>query len=218
MSKELHIAIIMDGNGRWAENRGLKRTAGHEKGSEVAREISKFCSSHSDIKYLTLYAFSTENWSRPKSEVEFLMKLLSKYLDSELENYLKANIRFIPIGDLSKFSKNLTKSIENLQNKTAHCDGLVQYMALNYGSKDEISRAIAKSKSIDELGRNLDCPVDVDILIRTGGEQRLSNFMLWQAAYAELFFSKTLWPDFSTDELEQIVSDFRLRERRFGGV
>lgn len=208
----------MDGNGRWAEARGAKRTAGHEKGSEVVRKISEYCSSHTEIKYLTLYAFSTENWARPKSEVEFLMKLLSKYLDSEVENYLKANIRFVPIGDLTKFSKSLIKSIENLQNKTAHCDGLVQYMALNYGSKDEIRRAIAKSSSVDELEQNLDCPVDVDILIRTGGEQRLSNFMLWQVAYAELFFTKTMWPDFSVSELESIIDEFKHRERRFGGV
>ena len=138
-----HIAIIMDGNGRWAEQKGLKRTAGHEEGAKTVRKITSYCAKIG-VKYLTLYAFSTENWERPKLEVEFLMKLLEKYLKSELEVYLKNNIKFKAIGDLDRFSKSLQKTIFETQEKTAHCTGLTQVLALNYGSKDEIIRAIKK--------------------------------------------------------------------------
>lgn len=224
MNKARHIAIIMDGNGRWAEQKEKKRVKGHEAGAKVVREITQYCAKNEDIERLTLYAFSTENWKRPRLEVEFLMKLLQKYLDSELENYIQNNIRFEPIGDLRAFSKTLQATIKHVKEKTVHCDGLVQSLALNYGAHDEILRAVNKIKNCDNditeamLGNALDCKHDVDLLIRTGGDQRLSNFLLWQTAYAELFFTDTLWPDFTTNELEKIIKDFTKIERRFGGL
>jgi undecaprenyl diphosphate synthase len=220
-----HIAIIMDGNGRWANEKGLSRTAGHEQGAKVVREITTHCN-NIGIKYLTLYAFSTENWNRPKLEVEFLMKLLDRYLKNELSTYLKNNVRFRAIGNISKFSKNLQKTILDTESKTSHCSGLTQILALNYGSQDEIIRTVNKMISqnieinIDNITQNLDTNFasDVDLLIRTSGEVRISNFLLWQIAYAEMFFTKTLWPDFSENELDQILKNFSERERRFGGV
>ena len=220
-----HIAIIMDGNGRWAKERGLNRTAGHEEGARTVRKITSYCAKIG-VKYLTLYAFSTENWDRPKLEVEFLMKLLEKYLKSELEVYLKNNIKFKAIGDLDRFSKGLQKTIFETQEKTAHCTGLTQVLALNYGSKNEIIRAIKKlnEQNLEVTEENLESCLDtsgmgdVDILIRTSGEVRLSNYLLWQNAYAEMFFTQTYWPDFNESELDDILSDFRKRERRFGGI
>ena len=220
-----HIAMIMDGNGRWAKERGLKRTAGHKKGAEVVREITTYCAKIG-IKYLTLYAFSTENWKRPKLEVEYLMKLLEKYLKEELEVYLENNIRFRVIGDLSKFSKSLQNRILKTQELTSSCNGLTQVLALNYGSKDEIIRAIKKlnEKGLEVSEKNLESCLDtagispVDIMIRTSGEVRLSNYLLWQNAYAEMFFVQTYWPDFTKTELDDIISDFSRRERRFGAV
>ncbi|MEJ2415228.1 MAG: polyprenyl diphosphate synthase, partial [Sulfurimonas sp.] len=185
---------------------------------------TEFCAAHEEIHRLTLYAFSTENWKRPRLEVEFLMKLLDTYLKQELGTYLQYNIRFEPIGDLRAFSKQLQKTIQTVKEKTAHCDGLVQSLALNYGSKDEILRAVNRLKSNEGditkemLENTLDCKADVDLLIRTGGDHRLSNFLLWQAAYAELFFTDTLWPDFSAKELEKIIKKFKKVERRFGGI
>lgn len=225
MSNHLsHIAIIMDGNGRWAEMKGKNRTFGHERGAETVRAITTYCARRNNIARLTLYAFSTENWKRPKIEIEFLMKLLERYLKSEQPTYLEANIRFEPIGDLTMFSKPLRKVIDDVQNATMHCNGLVQSLALNYGGRDEIVRAANKlrtsSMPITEgsIKAALDCPHDVDLLIRTGGDHRLSNFLLWQAAYAELFFTDTLWPDFNADELETIIEKFYTVERRFGGL
>jgi undecaprenyl diphosphate synthase len=219
-----HIAIIMDGNGRWAQMQGLKRVKGHEAGAKVVRKVTRFCADHKEIERLTLYAFSTENWKRPKLEVDFLMKLLDRYLQKELSTYMENNIRFEPIGDLSGFSRPLLTTIETVKEKTRHNNGLVQSLALNYGSKNEIVRALntlaAEKSEITEESLNsaLDCPVPVDLLIRTGGDHRLSNFLLWQAAYAELFFSNTLWPDFSSYELETIIHQFTTIERRFGGL
>ena len=218
-----HIAIIMDGNGRWARERNMNRTAGHERGAEVVRTITSFCSEHPEIDRLSLYAFSTENWKRPKLEVEFLMKLLEKYLKNERKNYLEGNIRFEPIGDLSIFSKSLRKVIDDLQSVTEGCNGLVQSLALNYGGRDEIVRAVndlfpCTPITIEQLSNALDCKYDIDLLIRTGGDHRLSNFLLWQAAYAELFFTNTLWPEFAPSELESIIKKFKTVERRFGGL
>ena len=224
MNKALHVAIIMDGNGRWAENRGEKRVKGHEKGAKVVREITQFCSKHKEIERLTLYAFSTENWKRPRLEVEFLMKLLEQYLKNELEEYIKNNVRFEAIGDLRAFSKSLQKLIKKVEEKTIHCDGLVQSLALNYGSHDEILRAVNQLKNekkdiTEEMFSNtLDCKDQVDIMIRTGGDHRISNFLLWQLSYAELFFIDTLWPDFNAEELGKIIDQFNIRERRFGGL
>lgn len=218
-----HIAIIMDGNGRWAEAQGKSRTFGHERGAESVRAITTHCAKHSDIERLTLYAFSTENWKRPKIEVEFLMKLLERYLKSERSTYLEGNIRFEPIGDLSIFSKSLRNVIDDVQTATMGCNELTQCLALNYGGRDEIVRAANALRdkgeiTVESLSAQLDCSHDVDLLIRTGGDHRLSNFLLWQAAYAELFFTKTLWPEFTTDELETIIKKFKTVERRFGGL
>ena len=224
MNRAKHIAIIMDGNGRWAELQGKKRVKGHEAGAQVVKNVTTYCSTNPDIERLTLYAFSTENWKRPRLEVEFLMKLLERYLKNELPIYLENNVRFEPIGDIRAFSKSLRKTIKDVQEKTAECDGLVQSLALNYGSLDEMLRAINSIKNRDDditeamLSNALDCKHDVDLLIRTGGDHRLSNFLLWQAAYAELFFCDTLWPDFTPSELEKIIKKFKKVERRFGGL
>jgi len=220
-----HIAIIMDGNGRWAKERGLKRVKGHEKGAEVVREITTHCAKL-DIKYLTLYAFSTENWKRPKAEVEFLMKLLQRYLKNELKTYMDNDIKFETIGDISRFSESLQKRIKKTKEKTKDNKSLTQVLALNYGSRDEITRAVKRViKNGDEVSeesitKNLDTGdmPDIDMLIRTSGEFRISNFMLWQAAYAELFFTDTLWPDFSVKELDEMITEYKTRERRFGGI
>ncbi len=221
----LHIAIIMDGNGRWAKEQGLKRTAGHEEGAKVVRNITTHCN-NIGIKYLTLYAFSTENWTRPKLEVEFLMKLLERYLKNELPVYLENNVKFKAIGNLKRFSKSLQKTIQTTMDKTSSCTGLVQVLALNYGSRDEITRAAKKlteekleitEENITKCLDTSDMP-DVDMLIRTSGEVRLSNYLLWQNAYAEMFFIPTYWPEFSTNELDDLISDFQARERRFGGI
>jgi len=220
----LHIAIIMDGNGRWATSQGKKRVDGHRVGSEVVRTITTYASKNSEIDELTLYAFSTENWKRPKLEVNFLMELLSKYLDSELETYLKNGVRFRPIGDVSKFTKRLQKSIKNLEEKTAHLTDLTQNLALNYGGKDEIVRSVKSLISSgdevteESIEKRLDLPRPVDILIRTGGDKRISNFLLWQLSYAELFFLDKLWPDFKSEDLQKVVDEFKGRERRFGGL
>ena len=221
----VHIAMIMDGNGRWAKERGLKRTAGHEEGAKTVRKITEYCASIG-IRYLTLYAFSTENWERPKLEVEFLMKLLEKYLKNELEVYLRNNIRFKAIGDLTRFSKTLQERIKKTEDDTSKCTGLNQVLALNYGSKNEIIRAIKKlnEQKLEVTEENLESCLDtagmgdVDVLIRTSGEVRLSNYLLWQNAYAEMFFTQTYWPDFSKAELDDILSDFSKRERRFGAI
>jgi undecaprenyl diphosphate synthase len=221
-----HIAIIMDGNGRWAKEQGLKRTAGHEKGASVVRDITTHCNKIG-INYLTLYAFSTENWNRPKLEVEFLMRLLERWLKNELSMYLKNNVRFTTIGDLSKFNKPLQKTIQDIKDKTAHCKNLTQVLALNYGSRDEIVRAVNKAINNNEkeltediLNSYLDTAniPDVDMLIRTSGEIRLSNYLLWQCAYSEMFFTQTYWPEFTPNELDDLISDFTNRERRFGGI
>ena len=225
MNDLVHLAIIMDGNGRWAKRQGKERSFGHKEGAKKVREITKYAAKMG-IKYLTLYAFSTENWNRPKAEVGILMKLLSKYLHSEIPTLLEHNIRFDVIGDMSRFSATLQKEIAYAKEKTAHCTGLTQVLAINYGAQDEIVRAVSKLLHVrsDVSKESLEACLDtagippVDLLIRTGGDCRLSNFLLWQAAYAELFFSKTLWPDFSVGELETVVSEYQHTERRFGGV
>lgn len=219
-----HVAIIMDGNGRWAQQQGKARVKGHERGAEVVRDIMTFASRHDEIKVLTLYAFSTENWKRPKAEVEFLMKLLGRYLKKELKVYLNNNVRFHAIGDLSRFSESLQELIRTTERETEHCSGLQHHLALNYGAKDEIVRAVnslnTNGEPVTESSLNdaLDISDPVDLLIRTGGDYRLSNYLLWQAAYAELFFTRTLWPDFTPHELQSIIQQFKSVERRFGGL
>ena len=220
----MHLAIIMDGNGRWAKKRGLKRVEGHKKGAEVVKEITTYCANNEEIEILTLYAFSTENWKRPKMEVDFLMKLLDNWLKKELPTYMENNVKFEVIGDISKFSDKLKKRIEYTKEVTKNNTKLTQVLALNYGSRDEITRAVKKLIDKNEeitpenIQKNLDISRDVDLLIRTSGEIRVSNFLLWQIAYAEMYFTPTLWPDFTPNELEEILKEFKKRERRFGGI
>ncbi len=226
MNKLNHVAIIMDGNGRWANLKEKKRIFGHEKGADTVRSIT-IHASKLNLPYLTLYAFSTENWKRPKIEVDFLMNLLSKYLKNELKTYLENNVRFNIIGDISKFSSSLQETIMKTVKNTEHCSGLTQTLAVNYGSKDEITRAVnqlIKSGKEKITSADIENALDtkemppVDILIRTGGEKRLSNFLLWQCAYSELFFTDTLWPDFSTKEFDNIIEEYRHIKRKFGGI
>ena len=227
-----HLAIIMDGNGRWAELQNKPRRDGHRAGVNVVREITTWCAK-SSISYLTLYAFSTENWKRPKAEVDFLMRLLLNYLKKEKKTYLQNQIRFKAIGDISIFNHPLKDMIYELEEESAKGEKLTQILALNYGSRDEISRAVEKiiknqknlqmldqSQINNLISQNLDTSnlPDVDLLIRTGGEMRISNFLLWQISYSELFFTPTFWPDFKVQELEKIISTFKTKTRRFGGL
>ncbi len=215
----------MDGNGRWAKNHGLKRNKGHEKGAEVVREITNYCATHPEIETLTLYAFSTENWKRPKLEVEFLMKLLNRYLKKELDTYMKNGVRFETIGNLEPFSKQLKETITATKERTKNNSKLTQVLALNYGGRDEIVRAVNRvlqrkeDITIESLSSALDTPYsDLDLLIRTSNEIRVSNYLLWQIAYSEFAFTPTLWPDFTSQELEAIIANYKERERRFGGI
>jgi len=220
-----HIAIIMDGNGRWAKSRNLIRSKGHLAGMNKVREITTLMATI-NIPYLTLYAFSTENWKRPKQEVSFLMSLLRKYLKNEKKTYMDNNIKFNTIGDLSPFDKKTINAIDELKNNTKENTGLTQTLALNYGSRDEITRAVNSIKNdVKEIkeeditnaldSRNIP---DVDIIIRSGGERRLSNFLLWQSYYSEIFFINTLWPDITSLEIENIIEDFKNINRRFGEI
>ena len=220
-----HLAIIMDGNGRWAKERGMVRTKGHEKGAEVIRDITRYCAKHPTIETLTLYAFSTENWKRPKYEVDFLMKLLDRWLKKELPTYHEFGARFETVGNIEGFSPKLQETIASIKEQTAHHTNVTQILALNYGSREEIAKAatrlIERNEAITEesLGNELNTPYrDIDLMIRTSGEQRLSNFLLWQLSYAELFFTPTLWPDFTSKELDDIIHRYTNRDRRFGGI
>ena len=226
MQKAKHVAIIMDGNGRWAKKQGLMaRVKGHEVGAKKVREIT-IHASNIGLEFLTLYAFSTENWKRPKAEVNFLMELMDRYLKNELSLFLENGVRFDTIGDISKLSNSLQDRISYTKERTKDFDGLTQVLAINYGSKDEIIRAVNKAiklgkevdeESFEELLDTKNMPL-VDILIRTGGDVRVSNYLLWQIAYSEMFFTKTLWPEFSTDEFDEILEKFSKVERRFGGI
>ena len=226
MSNRLrHLAIIMDGNGRWAKERGLRRTKGHEAGVETVRRVTEYCAEHPEIETLTLYAFSTENWKRPKMEVDYLMHLLEKYVRLERDRYMEYGIRFETVGDMSPFSDRLRQTLEETKHLTWNNRKLTQILALNYGGRNEIVRSVRRLLAAGEepneanISRHLDTPYsDIDLLIRTSGEQRLSNFLLWQLSYAELAFSETYWPDFSVDELRSIIENFRQRLRKFGGI
>jgi undecaprenyl diphosphate synthase len=227
-----HVAIIMDGNGRWAKARGLPRFSGHKKGAEVLRSLLRGCVDIG-IRYLTVYAFSSENWNRPAPEVTDLMGLLKYYLNNELEEIDKNNIKLIIIGDRSRLSADIRAQIEAAEARTRDNTALVLCIGLSYGARQEILRALQKmlaenditqltAQGLDEtrFSAYLDtaCLPDPDLLIRTGGEQRLSNFLLWQSAYAELYFTPTLWPDFSVDHLRKAVADYGQRERRYGTI
>jgi undecaprenyl diphosphate synthase len=224
-NKLKHLAIIMDGNGRWAKKRGLIRTKGHEQGANTIRDITQYCTNHPTIETLTLYAFSTENWKRPKYEIDFLMKLLDRWLKKELKTYQEFGVKFETVGDIEGFSPKLQETIASVKAKTAHHTNVTQILALNYGSREEIAKAASRLASRGEeiteksLGEELNTPyTEVDLMIRTSGEQRLSNFLLWQLSYAEFFFTETLWPDFTPEELDKIIEEYLHRNRRFGGV
>lgn len=221
-----HVGIIMDGNGRWAKKRLLPRTAGHKVGVEVARNIMTYAD-ELGIKYLTLYTFSTENWKRSKEEVDYLMDLLYQHIQKEKDFYIKQNLRFLHAGDLSKLSPELQNEITNLIVETKNNSGLTLILAINYGGRDELIRAMNKAISNGEeniteekLAEYLDNSFvpDADLIIRTGGEKRLSNFLMWQSAYSELEFNDKLWPDYKKKDFYNSLLSFQEKNRRFGGV
>ena len=225
-----HVAIIMDGNGRWAQKQGLKRVMGHEKGTTAVRDVVEGCS-EVGVKNLTLYAFSTENWKRPKIEVDTLMKLLVSSLKKEIKTLRENDIRLNAIGRLETLPKKAFRELHEVIEKTSDNSRMTLTLALSYGSREELTNAVKEisekvekgefsSKAIDEsvinehlYTRNLP---DVDLMIRTSGEQRISNFLLWQMAYAELYFSEILWPDFRKEDLFEAIYNYQNRERRFG--
>lgn len=224
----VHIGIIMDGNGRWAKNKGLPRTSGHKEGLSTVKNIVR-TASEIGVKYLTLYTFSTENWKRTQEEVGFLMNLIRVHLRAEFQFYKENKIRIKHLGNLSGLPDDIQKEIINIQNDTKDFSGLTVVLAINYGGRDEIVRGIKKiisnnpdvSNITEETVRKSfdieDLP-DVDLLIRTGGELRLSNFLLWHAAYAEFVFTNTLWPDYNKEEFFADIEDYQKRSRRFGGL
>ncbi len=227
-----HVAIIMDGNGRWAKKRFLPRTAGHVQGSKVAEQICE--DAHNlGIKYLTIYAFSTENWTRPDNEVETLMNLLRKYMKDSIERSSKNNMRVRVIGDTSRLDEDLRDSIKELESISSVNTGLNFQVAINYGGRDELVRAMKQIGT--EIADGMLSPSDIneelindhldtkgipypDLLIRTSGEIRTSNFLPWQLAYSEFYFTDVLWPDFNKNELEKAIEYYNKRDRRFGGV
>ena len=219
-----HIAIIMDGNGRWAKEKSMERIDGHNKGVSTVKKITKYCAKLK-IKHLTLYTFSNENWLRPKAEVSSLMNLFTKTLDRELKLILENNIRFRVIGDKKKLDFITTNKINEVEKLTSENKGMGMNLAISYGGRQEIVSAVnniisSGKNQIDEIEfekylytKNIQHP---DLLIRTGKEKRISNFLLWQTAYSEIYFSNSLWPDFSEEELDNIIEDFQNRERRYG--
>ena len=227
-----HVAIIMDGNGRWAKKRNMPRVKGHYEGMQTVKKITKYASKLG-IKYLTLYAFSTENWARPKEEVNYLMDLPEKMFTSFMPELMENNVKVEVIGVVEKLPENTRKAVEDAIEQTKNNTGLKLIFALNYGSKDEIVTAVKrivqgaanneyKVEEIDEqlISDNLftkDTP-DPDLLIRTSGEQRISNFLLWQIAYSEFIFTKVAWPDFVEEELYKALLEYQSRDRRFGGL
>lgn len=227
-----HVAVIMDGNGRWAQKKGLSRIEGHKQGKEAVRAVVE-ASRKLGVEYLTLYAFSTENWQRPSREVQALMGLLRRYLRTELSRMMKNNIRLLVIGDLERLPRDIRQALAADVAATQHNTGLTVVLAVSYGSREEITeavRTIAQAvkrgeldpKDIDEdvVARHLGTAhiPDPDLLIRTSGEMRLSNFLLWQIAYTELYMTETLWPDFGEEEFLQALHHYRRRQRRFGRV
>lgn len=227
-----HIAIIMDGNGRWAKSKNLPRTMGHREGMKTIRKMVKECSKLG-VNYLTLYAFSTENWKRPKQEVDTLMSLIIEFINKEIDELHEGNVTFNVIGDISKLPSECKKSIIWAKNKTKNNNGLTLNIALNYGGRDEIVNGIKQiTKKVQNGEINIeDINEDVisnymytkgmpdpDIIIRPSGELRLSNYLIWQGAYSELWFSDINWPDFTEKDLHRAIIDFQNRNRRFGGI
>ena len=225
-----HIAIILDGNGRWAKKRGLPRTAGHAVGSETFRKIATYCK-NIGVEYLTVYAFSTENWNRPEEEVGTIMKLLGKYLNEAIETMERDHIKMKIFGDVAGLPAELQKLVEKTDEISSRYEGFQANICLNYGGRDEIVNAarryaqdLAEGKapelteeSFSNYMYSAGIP-DPDLLIRPGGEQRISNFLLWQCAYAEFYFTDVLWPDFTPEELDKAIAEFNRRDRRYGGV
>ena len=222
-----HVAIIMDGNGRWAQHRALPRSAGHREGAAAVRRTIE-AAAQLGISYLTLYAFSTENWSRPQEEIDTLMDLLEKTLDEYQKNAAKQDLRILISGSREKLSARILAKMDQLVRSTAQNKGLTVNLALNYGARQELVAAVnrwldthpASPCTAQDLADHLYQPQlpDPELLIRTSGEQRLSNFLLWQCAYSELYFTPVLWPDFNGQELQKAVLDYRQRKRRFGGI
>jgi len=226
-----HIGIIMDGNGRWAKKRGRPRQFGHREGAKTFKEITKYAKK-CGIKYITFYAFSTENWKRPKEEVDEIMKLFDNYLD-DVREHIKENVRVLFIGDKSKLSESLQAKMQKLEEDSRHFDSMTLILAINYGGRDEIVNC-AKNLAIlvqdgyinpEQINSEIfeGCLYtkgipDVDLIIRPSGEMRLSNFLIWQAAYAEYYFSDVLWPDFSKKDFDKALLCYSNRSRRFGGV
>jgi len=223
-----HVAIIMDGNGRWARKRGLLRLAGHNAGGDNIRPVVKIFADHG-VKYLTIYMFSTENWNRPRLEVAGLLGLLAKKIDRETRTFHQDNIRLLHLGRLDRLSQKLREKVQAAVELTKNNTGLTLCLAFDYGGRDEIVQAVRRIASAGIADDNIDESVfvrhlyspdipDPDLVIRTGGESRLSNFLLWQAAYSELYFTPVLWPDFGLSDIEEALSEYRRRQRRFGKV
>lgn len=222
----IHVGVIMDGNGRWAVKRGLPRIEGHRKGAETTEKIV-IAASNLGIKYLSLYAFSTENWKRPKEEVNFLFSLMYEYVRSKLDLFLENNVKFRAMGRLWELPDYLQEGFAWMEEQTSYCTGLTTVFAVNYGGRQEIIDAVNKilKTDLEEVDQKTfrkylyipELP-DLDLLIRTSGELRISNFLLWQSAYTELWFTETLWPDFTEEEFRKALEDFSKRERRFGGI
>ncbi len=226
-----HVAIIMDGNGRWARSRGLPRTAGHKQGAEAVRRIAK-AAGELGVQYLTLFGFSSENWSRPESEIKDLMNLLRHYLRGETAELHKNGACLKVIGNRERLDDDIVRMIENAEELTEENDKITVVIALNYGGRDDIVQAVKRlhNAHIDEklAEETIEAQLpgflmtqgipDPDLLIRTSGEQRISNFLLWQCAYSELYFTDTLWPDFDKSDLQAAIEDFSSRERRFGAL
>ena len=225
-----HLAIIMDGNGRWAARRGLPRSMGHRKGAEVVKEITR-AAGELGIKYLTLYAFSTENWNRSEDEVKTLMGLLRDYLQSDLKEVQENNVRIRFIGEREMLDADIVRKMAEIEADTLRNTGMTLCIALSYGSRQEIVTAVKKTAALVKEGdislNDVDVKLfsdmlytkdmpDPDLVIRTSGEQRISNYLLWQIAYAEFFFTDVLWPDFNKKLLEDIIKNFNMRERRYG--
>ncbi len=227
----VHIGFIMDGNGRWAVKRGLPRKMGHREGAKAFRKIARYCKTIG-IKYITFYAFSTENWKRPKDEVDEIMRLFGEYLN-EADDFKKDKTRIIFLGDKSAFSEDLRTRMEEIERDSAVFDEMTMLLAMNYGGRDEIVRAaktaaemvLEKDIKPSDINESLISSLlytggipDADLIIRPSGEKRISNFLTWQSAYSELYFTDVLWPDFTAKELDKALEDYASRSRRFGGV
>ncbi len=224
-----HIAFIMDGNGRWAKKQGKARSAGHREGLEAAKRVVK-SASDIGVKYVTLYTFSTENWKRTEEEISFLMGLVGRHLRQEMDFYRKNKLRVVHSGNIEGLPANVRKELISVRELTSNFNGMSVNLAINYGGRDEIVRSVKKwmdsKKNIGEqlteadISKYLDCPdfPDPDLIIRTAGEKRLSNFLIWQCAYSEFYYSSKFWPDWGTEDLKEAIMTYQQRDRKFGGL